>query len=373
MKIQAVKEACRNYGWERILANYQGLNAALQKGFSSQPCPKTGQGKTKFRFFKNLDEDGGAYHNDVGPMPDGIELLSWYTDQSKGEVLKMLEDIVGGVKTDYKQPVRPTKQAERPYCTPKEAEDREARIKKLYSESVPVVGTLAEKYLRSRGIKSFSPDYLCEIGNNLRFHPSCPYKEDDDSPWQRFPALLAIVRDKNGKPLTLHRTFLSQDGTSKAPVSRPKMVLAPPRDMRGGFIMLDKPTVLPCGGLFIGLSEGIENGLSAREGAGSPMWVGISDRLLEMTNLPSAVRACAIYSDIEPSGAGQRAVEAFTKRNQSVDVINVVPHSNKEKVDWNDEYQEKGHKAFHTKVREEFRIPSINFEPWWENHYADFG
>ena len=371
MKIQAVKEACRQYGWERIFANYSGLNNALQKGFRSQPCPKTGEGKTKFRYFRNLSEDGGAYHNDVGAMPDGIELLAWYTDLPKGEVLKTLEDIVGGVKVDYKQPARPSKPIERPYCTPEEAEKRAERIKKLYSESVPIVGTLAEKYLRSRGIKSFSPDYLCEVGNNLRFHPSCPYKEDDKSPWQRLPALLAIVRDSSGKPLTLHRTFLSPDGMSKANVSRPKMLLAPPRDMRGGFIMLDKPSKLPCGGLFIGLSEGIENGLSAREGAGSPMWVGVSDRLLAMTNLPSSVRACAIYSDIEESGAGQRAVEEFKRLHQSVDVINIVPQSEKAKVDWNDEYREKGHKGFHTKVKKELRLP-INFDAWWENHYAEF-
>jgi hypothetical protein len=373
MKIQAVKQACKNYGWERIFANYSGLNDALQRGFRSQPCPKTGEGKTKFRFFKNINEDGGAYHNDVGAMPDGIELLSWYTDQSKADVLKMLEEIVGGVKVDYKQPVKTTPAVERPYCTPEQAKDRAERIKKLYNESVPIVGTLAEKYLRSRGIKSFTPDYLCEIGNNLRFHQSLPYKEDDNSPWQRFPALLAIVRDSNGKPLTLHRTFLSPDGMRKAPVSRPKMILAPPRDMRGGFIMLDKPTQIPDGGYFIGLAEGIENALSAREGSGSPMWVGISDRLLAMTNLPSSVRACALYSDIEPSGAGQRAVSELVRNNASVDFINNVPSSNKAKVDWNDEYQEKGEKAFDKKVKKPMRISGIDFQAWWENFYADFG
>lgn len=373
MKIQAVKQACANYGWERIYANYSGLNDALQRGFRSQPCPKTGEGKTKFRFFKNFDQDGGAYHNDFGAMPDGIELLTWYTDQSKADVLKMLEEIVGGVKVNYKQPTRSAAPVERPYCTPEQAKDRVERIKKLYNESVPIVGTLAEKYLRTRGIKSFSDDYLCEIGNNLRFHPSLPYKEDDGSPWQRFPALLAIVRDSNGKPLTLHRTFLSPDGMGKAPISRPKMVLAPPRDMRGGFIMLDKPSQLPEGGHFIGLAEGIENALSAREGSGAPMWVGISDRLLAMINLPSSVRACVLYSDIEPSGAGQKAVEEFKRKNAAVDVINNVPKSNDSKVDWNDVYRKHGEKAFFTKVKEPMRISSICFDAWWEHHYAEFG
>jgi hypothetical protein len=373
MKIQAVKDACRQFGWERVYANFPELyNAFQSKGYRAQPCPKTGNGDTKFRFFRNFDEDGGAYHNDVGPMPDGIEVISWYTGQGKGEVMKMLEDIVGGVKVNYQAPAAKAPCQPRPYCSEKEAKAREARIKKYYNESVPVAGTLAEIYLRSRGIKSFSNDYLCEVGNNLRFHPKMPYRESDDAPWQHFPTLLAVVRDKDGKPLTLHRTFLSHNGKGKAPVSRQKMIMAPPRDMRGGFILLDKPVALPDGGYFIGLSEGIENGLSTREGAGTPMWVGISDRLLAMTNLPSCVRACALYSDIEPSGAGQRAAKDFAERNKSVDVMNIPPKSEKAKADWNDEYQLKGHKAFYMKMKKEMRIPSINFDVWWENHYAEY-
>ena len=367
MKLQAIKEACRQLGWETVYRNFSGLSEAIQKGTRQQPCPKTGDGKTKFRFFKDFAETGGGYHNDYGPMPDGIEVLTWYTDQSKSEVLDMLTDIVGGDRIQYVNPTQ-TKPKRREYCSQEEAKRRSELIKKVYSESQPIAGTLAETYLRSRGIKSFTPsDYLCCVGNNLRFHPSLPYREDDNSPWQRFPALLAVVRDKNGKPLTLHRTFLKPDGTGKAPVSRPKMVLAPPRDMRGGFIMLDKPTHMPDGGHFVALTEGIENGLAVREGTGAPVWVGISDRLMAMVNLPSTVRACAVFSDIDTSGAGQRAASDFKANNAAVDVMNYPPRSKEQKVDWNDIYQREGHKGFYVKAQPDVRIP-INFDIWWEKY-----
>lgn len=363
--LQTVKKACSNFGWDSIYRYYPALDEAMKKGTRSQPCPKTGDGVTKFRFFKDVITTGGGYHNDVGALPDGIELLAWFTRQSKFDVLKDLVDILGGDAKTYSQPTHNKPQASRSYCEPAEAARRSALIKKVYSESVPVSGTLAETYLKSRGIKSFSDSFLEEVGNNLRFHPSLPYKEDDDSPWLRFPALLAIVRDKNGKPLTLHRTFLSSDGLSKAPISRPKMILAPPRDMRGGYILLDHPTQLPDGGHFISLAEGIENGLSVREGAGCPTWVGISDKLLAMVNLPSSVRVCAVYSDIEESGAGANAANSFKEKNPSVDVMNIMPRSELSKVDWNDIYQTQGIDGFYAKAKEPMRIPGVNFNEFW--------
>lgn len=371
MEIYQLKEACRQYGWERIFSNFSGLSQALQKGKRHQPCPKTGDGKDNFRFFKDYQDTGGAYSNSAGPLPDGIELLCWYNDASKHETLSMLEDIVGGANLtiDVKKVSKPKP---RPYCTPQEQSSRQEIIKRYYTESQPIQGTKAETYLRSRGINGFSHGFLTELGNNLRFHPSLPYREDDDSPWQHFPCLLAVVRDKNGTPLTLHRTFLSPDGQSKAPVSRAKMVLAPPRDMRGGYIMLDKPTNISTTQTFIGISEGIENGLSAREGAGCPMFVGLSDKLMAMINLLPSTSAVAFYSDIEVSGAGQTAVEDFKLKNPSVRVHNekpFLPHG-RDKVDWNDLYQLHGQKAFRTKIKPQCRIPNVDFADYWSSAYA---
>ena len=191
MDIQAIKNACSAKGWESIFSNFSGLRDALEKGTRHQPCPKTGEGKDRFRFFKDVATSGGGYHNDVGAMPDGIELLSWYTDKGKGEVLKMLVEMIGGDKSKFYDLNNQSKVSQKPreYCTPAESERRSKIIAKVFSESVPIQGTLAETYLKSRGIKSFTDSFLADIGNNLRFHESLAYREDDNSLWQRFPSV----------------------------------------------------------------------------------------------------------------------------------------------------------------------------------------
>lgn len=354
-KIQSVLGlVAQRGGWPSILANWEGLNQALQRGTRQQPCPLTGKGKTKFRFFRDYQEKGGAYHNDVGALPGGIDVIAWYTGKTKGEVLNDIIDLCGGKNVlDSVKPMPKPEPVE--FCSKSEAEKRSKRISKAWKESEPLVGSLAETYLRSRGIKSD----LSYLGNNLRFHPSMPYKEDDKSPWQRLPCMLAVYRDSEGKPLTLHRTFLKPDGSGKADVSRPKMVMAPPRDMRGGYIVLDKPVKAQSSFFAIGVSEGIENALSVREGMGVPMFVGYSDRLMEMMILPNEVQHVFMFADIEPSGAGMRSVAGFKEANKQRDVLILKPDSDKAKVDWNDEYREKGYEAFPQLMKPAFRPPGV--------------
>jgi putative DNA primase/helicase len=355
-KIATVKGlVAQRGGWTSIFANYAGLNQAMDRGFRQQPCPLSGEGKTKFRFFKDWQVTGGAYHNDMGAMPDGLEVITWYTGKSKAEVLDELVDICGGKSVlDAAKPVQ-VKPRVTEYCSKEEAEKRKQRIKKVWKESQPIVGSLAETYLRSRGI---SAD-LRYLGNNLRFHPAMPYKEDDDSKWVKFPCMLAVYRDKNGKALTLHRTFLKPDGSGKADVSRPKMIMAPPRDMRGGYIVLDKPQTANTG-KYIGIAEGIENSLSAREAMGCAMFCGYSDRLMAMTNFPEEVSNIFVFADKEPSGAGIAAAEALKEANKDKDVLIMSPESEAEKIDWNDIYQTQGHNGFKFVLQEQWRVAGVD-------------
>ena len=74
-------------GWESVLSNYHGLAQSFEKGTRQQPCPLTGGGRTKFRWFRDYRDTGGAYHNDVGPLPDGISVVSWYVGCSVSQAL----------------------------------------------------------------------------------------------------------------------------------------------------------------------------------------------------------------------------------------------------------------------------------------------
>ena len=82
-----------------------------------------------------------------------------------------------------------------------EAEDeaRTEKALKIWSQSRPLRGTLAEYYLRSRGI-----EVPAEAREVLRFHAECPFDG------RTVPALVALVRDiVTDEPVAIHRTALT--------------------------------------------------------------------------------------------------------------------------------------------------------------------
>ena len=94
----------------------------------------------------------------------------------------------------------------------------------IWRASHDIAGSLAETYLRSRGI---APSPL----PSLRFHPGL--KHASGGIW---PAMVALVaHGETGEALAVHRTFLARDGHGKAPVDPAKMMLGP---CRGGVVRL---------------------------------------------------------------------------------------------------------------------------------------
>jgi putative DNA primase/helicase len=85
--------------------------------------------------------------------------------------------------------------------------DHSAEIARLVGGAVPIAGTPGETYLRARRLSDpGSPDLL--------FHPDLP---DFDS-CRGWPGLIAILRLPDGERAPgIHRTFLLDDGSAKAP------------------------------------------------------------------------------------------------------------------------------------------------------------
>jgi hypothetical protein len=112
---------------------------------------------------------------------------------------------------------------------------RRKSIDRILGECRSIVGSVAETYLRRR---------LCgadlDFGSlqNLRFHPHLQYKQSG----VYYPALIAIVRDRQGVILGIQRTYLTEEGT-KAPVPEPKLSLAASKErgMAGGMVILTNP------------------------------------------------------------------------------------------------------------------------------------
>lgn len=173
---------------------------------------------------------------------------------------------------------------------------RKARALGLWRGSVPCPGTIAELYLRSRGLAGL------QASNALRFRPDCPHPNASN-----LPAMMALVSDVAGNPLALHRTYLKPDGTGKAAADPPRAGLGA---HAGGAIRLH-----PAANELV-IGEGIESSASAGCLLGLPAWSAISAGNLARTlTLPPAVRAVVIAADPDPPG--MRAANEASARWQA--------------------------------------------------------
>ena len=77
-----------------------------------------------------------------------------------------------------------------------------------------------------------------------------------------------VTRGATGTPIAIHRTFLKKDGTAKAPVPKPKMMLGP---CVGGAVFLADA------GERIAVGEGIETCLSVLAEGRAPGMGGAVD------------------------------------------------------------------------------------------------
>ena len=154
-------------------------------------------------------------------------------------------------------------------------------------------GDAVYAYLKNRGI--ILPEYPAD----LRCHPRLDYWEIDDTgkPLKTgvFPAMLAIVRNSQGKPVALHRTYLTEDGR-KAQVSAPKKILKV-HDLAGSGVRLFSPR----DGL-IAVCEGIEDALSAWILWQIPTWAVLGTSGMKTFRSPEEILGLTILADNDEPG-----------------------------------------------------------------------
>lgn len=155
-----------------------------------------------------------------------------------------------------------------------------AYVRKIWGASRPIQGTLAHKYLASRGIG-------CALPDTLRYHSELLHSPSKT----RYPALLAVIKGSSG--FAIHRTFLALDGSSKAPVSPAKMMLGP---TKGGAVHLGADD----GTLMIG--EGIETCLSGAQVSGLPAWAALSTSGMKALVLPDHISDIIFLADGDDAG-----------------------------------------------------------------------
>jgi len=175
--------------------------------------------------------------------------------------------------------------------TPAQPGSSEA-ARRLFAMSQPISSTIAETYLRKRGIAALHGT------GNLRFHPRCYYRPDEHSPTETWPALIAAVTDLNSNITGAHRTWLAPDGSDKAPIDIQRKAMG---DLLGHAVRFG------IAGDVMAAGEGIENVLSVREIIpGMATAAALSAAHLAAILFPDALRRLYIIRDNDPAGDGAR-------------------------------------------------------------------
>lgn len=272
--------------WRGILGHILGPKAVSTK---HGPCPMCG-GDDRYRFDNN--RNNGDWICNVCGVGDGFLLLQKVLGISFADAAKMVDDIVGTV-------------TEEPFTEVVDVAKHREHLNKLWrTANAPQV--MAE-YLRGRGI----PDTIIEDACDLRGIAAMP----DWDAGKTYPGMVALIRNRQGQPISIHRTFIGMDSGKR------KKIMPPIETITGGAIRLGTPDKE------LVLAEGIETALSAWAFSGVPAWALISAHNLEtFDGIPESVEQVIIYADNDRSFTGQAAAFACAKRllNQRQLKVDVV-------------------------------------------------
>lgn len=184
------------------------------------------------------------------------------------------------------------------YDQPAVASNRQASAgRKLFSYGRPIENTLAEAYLRGRGIARF--------GSALAFHPSV-YLRAEDGTRLEIPALLASITDNAGTVTGCSRVFLNAKTSGLGDIEAPKRVLG---RLHGNAIRFGETSA--CTDLLAG--EGLENTLSV--GTALPraaLASCLTANHLAAFNYPPSIKRLWIARDNDE--AGERAATRLADR-----------------------------------------------------------
>jgi len=196
--------------------------------------------------------------------------------------------------------------------------------RRLFAMAQPIAGTIAETYLRHRGITAL------QGATALRFHPRCYYRPDADAPTEVWPALVAAVTDLAGNITGVHRTWLDPARHDKAPLSTPRRAMG---HLLGHGVRVGVATDV------IAAGEGIETMLSVRSALPNlPMVAALSANHLAALLFGVALRRLYVVRDNDAAGEMATAALAERARAAGIEALTLSPAM----LDFNEDIRQLG-------------------------------
>ena len=304
--------------WKGILLQV-GVPDSVVSG-KHGPCPFCG-GKDRFRF-TNHEGRGGYICNQCTPEGgDGFEFIGKTKGLDFKGSAKLVREVLGLVDTRDDTPVGPSPAR------------RKSMLNAIWKNQ-PQVNDVdhAKAYFAARGIHE--NDFTAD----MRYNPAVVYDDKKTA-----PAILTIVRDRDGKPCTIHRTFLHPEKPEKLDIDNPRRLMpgGMPDSVACRLLGGDAPSVL-------GVAEGIETAYAASILFDVPVWACINSGYMGKFDPPSSVSELVIFADNDKNFAGHCAAYKLANRmmvDQSRPHISVkVLLPQKIGTDWNDELLAQGGK-----------------------------
>lgn len=277
------------------------------------PCPVC-KGTDRFRY-DNRDGKGTFICNKCG-AGDGFKLLmnlnGWDFKKCAAEVRECLGENFTPIYS-----AAPVARTEATLSEEDKTKRRESLVKTWRASRTVKSGDPVATYLANRGLT------LDEIPNVLRLHKRLWFYGKDKKKVGEFPAMLALLQHPDGKPASIHRTYLEKDG-QKANVEKPKKLMESPCKIKGSAIRLYEPTSK------LALAEGIETAIAVHLMTDMPAWACTSAPLMKSVVIPESVKEVFIFADNDPADEkGQRAgleaanvlKERLIKEGKKVQVI----------------------------------------------------
>lgn len=283
------------------------------------PCPLCG-GKDRFRYTDFMGT-GGVICNQCMPPEegvDGIEFLKRYTSQSFKQVAKEIRDVLGETQ-----------------ARPAQGQDvakNKAKLNKIWGEAKPLSkGCLTHRYLYNRGIRT---DFASLTG--IRCHEGLDYWQVEDGKPVRvgnWPAMVGLVSSVDGKPATLHITYLALEATQLG-LNPSKKILPVAQSYNGGAVRLEKYT----GQDVLCVAEGIESALALKTlYPDACCWACISAGNMKKFESPDGASTIYIGGDNDKSFTGQAAAFELARRLSGKKLQAHVLMPREVGTDWADE------------------------------------